>query len=94
VGVERELLEDHRYVTVARIGVGDVAIRYPHRSYIDLGQPGDAPEQCRLARAGWADDYEQFTVVDIEVDPVEHDGVSPAALPKGLANAAERNGHS
>ena len=62
VRVERVGLEDHGDVAAARREVGHVAVADRDRAVRDLLEPGDHPQQRRLAAARRADEHEELAV--------------------------------
>ncbi len=86
VRVERVVLEHHRDVALGGRQVvhhpradGDGARRH-------LLEPGDHPQECRLAAARRADENDELPVEDVDVDPVQH---LHRAI--GLAQVADRD---
>src|SRR5439155_11250730 len=84
--VEHRVLEDDAVVVVAP--------RLPRRLAVDrraacgrLDQVADDPQQCRLAAPRRADERDELTTLDVEVDALERDG---AAL-EPLRDAADRD---
>ena len=71
VRVERVALEHHRDVALARRGVGDVAAADRDRARRRLLEPGDQPQQRRLAAAGRADEDHELAVLDVQADVVD-----------------------
>ena len=99
VRVERIGLEDHRHVAVLRQHVGDVALADQHAPGGDRFEAGDHAERGGLAAAGGAEQGEEFTGPDGEVQSVEGDGRAelPPQSPEfdggGLFERGEGHGH-
>jgi hypothetical protein len=62
VGVQRPGLKDHRDVALAREQVVGVFAPQPQLAGADLLQPGDHPQNRRLAASGGAEQHEQLAV--------------------------------
>src|SRR4029078_2305611 len=87
VRVEGVVLEDHRDVAVTWRQLGDVSTVDEDRSRGHLLEPGDHPQERRLATPGWADQHQELAVcnsqrevgdrdeavVELLRDPVEDD---------------------
>ena len=74
VRIEGVALEHHRDVAVARREVGHVPAADRHAARRDLLEPGDHPQQGRLAAAGRADENHELAVGDRQADVVDgHD---------------------
>jgi hypothetical protein len=74
VRIERVALEDHRHVTPPGCKVGDVAPADADVAVGHLLEPGDHPQQRRLAAAGRADEDHELAVLDPQVHVVDGDG--------------------
>ena len=75
---ERALLEDHGDVAIARRDSGDVAPVNQHSAALHGGEPGDRPQQRRLAAARRSDDRNELPVGDVEVHTVQRDHAAGA----------------
>ncbi len=85
VRIERQVLEDHRDISVAgREPIGPHASD-PEAPRIRRLQPGDQPQERALARTRRPDDHEQRTSADRQVN--RGDRLHPARI--GLRNAAQ-----
>ncbi len=84
VRVERVRLEHHRDVAVAGRQVGDFAIADEHGSFVDRLEPGEHPERGRLAAPGRADQHQELTVGDLEVEGVDSRAMSGLVDAGGL----------
>jgi hypothetical protein len=80
VRVERVVLEDHGDVTLAWSEVVYHAVADQDPSGRDGLEPGDHPERGTLSAPGWANQYYQLTVGDLEVDAVDGHLSAPAVL--------------
>jgi len=70
VRVERQILEDHGDVAlVGRPLVGDVAVKNDP-AISRILQPGDHPENGRLAAPRWPEEHQQLPWVDFQTDVV------------------------
>ena len=88
--IERVVLEHHRDVALGRLDLVDDAPADIDLAGRDGLQSGDHAQQRRLAAAGWADENDEFTVADVEVDPL--DDLHPS---EALAHVAHREaGHA
>ena len=85
VRVERVGLEHHGDVAAARRQVGDVAVADQDLAAGHVLEPGDHPQERRLAAPRRADEHEKLAVGDEEVEVV--DGDRPVV--EGLAQIAE-----
>jgi hypothetical protein len=70
--VERVALEHHRDVAVLRRHAGHVASGDLHVSGRRRFQPGDSVQQRRLSASRRADQNDELTLVDREVDALQH----------------------
>ena len=70
VRVQRIALEHHRDVAVLRLHVVDAAPADQQVAIGDVLQPGDHPQQRRLAAAGRSHQHHEFAVGDLEAGPV------------------------
>jgi hypothetical protein len=87
VRVERVALEHHRDVAVLRLDVVDDALVDRDRAGVDLLEPGEHPQQRRLAAARRADQHHELAVRDVERNAVDDFRAS-----KSLLDVAERDG--
>ena len=71
VRVERVRLEDHGDVAAARGEVGDLAVADPDLSAGHVLEPGDHPQEGRLAASRRPDEDEELAVGDLERDVVD-----------------------
>ena len=71
VRIERVVLEDHRHVAVLGREVGDVPVTDPDLALVDLFETGEHAQGGGLATAGGADDDEELTVFDVDVELVD-----------------------
>ena len=71
VRVQRVVLEDHRDVALLRRRLGDVVAADRDVAVGDVLEPGDHPQQRRLAAAGRADEHDELALVDLQVDGVD-----------------------
>src|SRR5581483_5568479 len=83
--VERVILEYHRNVAVGRLDLVDDAAADIDLARGDGLEPGDHPEQRRLAAAGGADQHAELAVGDIDIDAFDRF----EAVRIGLADVAE-----
>ena len=91
-GKQRKTLEYH----------GDAVGRLVHR-LAEIGdgagrrlrQPGDQPQQSRFARTGAAEETDDLTFVERELDAVEHQQLAAVGAREGLAQFVnvEQSGH-
>src|SRR3546814_12827526 len=70
--IERVGLEHH-----GKAAVGGAHVVDPPAIDLDIAaghlfEPGDDPQQGRLAAAGWADEDDKLAIADVEIDPVQH----------------------
>ncbi len=84
VRIEGVVLEHHGDVALGRLQLVDHPAGDGDLAAGDRLQPGDHPEQGRLAAAAGADDHQQLAVGDVAVDAVDHLGAA-----KGLVDAAQ-----
>ncbi len=88
VGVQGEVLEDHRHAPFGGeqvVGVGAVQQQFPVG---DLLQPGDHAQHGRLAAAGGTEQDEELARRDVQRQPVHH-----ADAPRvGLAHVVQGDG--
>ena len=82
------VLEDEADVSLLRRERGRVLSREQDLALIGGLEPGDDPEQRRLARAARAEERGQRARLDVERDVVERDEVAEA-----LRDVADQNGH-
>ena len=71
VRVERVVLEDHGNVTVLGGEVGDIAVADPDPALVDLLEAREHAERGGLAAPGRADEDEELTVFDVDVQLVD-----------------------
>ncbi len=71
VRIQRVVLEHHRDVALFRQHVVDDASADRDLAGADLLEPGDHPQQRRLAAAGRADQHRELAVGDVDVDAVD-----------------------
>jgi hypothetical protein len=76
VRVERVALEHHGDVSVPRREVGHVTSADRDLTGRDLLEPGDRPQECRLAAAGRTDERDELAIPDPERDVVDRDHVA------------------
>ena len=69
--VERVVLEHHRDVALLRRLVSDVHVADVDVAHGDVLEPGDHPQQRRLAAAGGADEDDELAEPDVEADAVD-----------------------
>ena len=72
--IKRVVLEHHRDVAVHRLDLVDALIARldPDRARGDGFQPRNHTQQGRFPAARWADDNDELTVLDVDIDPVDH----------------------
>ena len=70
VRIERVALEDHRDPPLPRREPVDEDAADPDLAGRGLLEPGDHPENCRLAGAGGTEQHEELAVAALEVDAV------------------------
>jgi hypothetical protein len=88
VRVQREVLEDHGDAAVPRGEVvGELPVEHDGARTRVL-QPGDHPQNRRLAASGRAEEHHELTVADVEVDVVDGD----RAVRKHLRHVFECDG--
>ncbi len=78
VRIERVRLEDHREAALGGVDLVDQLAVDEDLAVAHLLEPGDHPQQGRLAAAGRADEDHELAVLDLEVDAVDHLGVAEA----------------
>ena len=78
VGIERVGLEHHGEVAPARLHAADVAGLDDDRAVALPLEPGDDPQQGRLAAARRADQRDELAVGDLEIDAPQHLGAIEA----------------
>ena len=66
VRIERVVLEDHRDVTLLRREIGHLTLADPDAARVDLLEPGEHAQRCRLSGARRADEHEELAVGDLE----------------------------
>ena len=71
VRIERVALEDHGDVARPRREVGDVPVADRDRAAGHVLEPGEQPEQRRLAAARRADEHQELAVADLQGDVVD-----------------------
>ncbi len=84
VGKQRVRLEDDAVVARRRRRAGDVAPVLDHPAARLRLQPGDDPQQGRLAAAGRPDEADQLAALDREIDRLQRDKAA-----EGLVDAFE-----
>ena len=84
VRVEGVVLEDHRDVAVAGRQARNLAVADPDLPLGHHLEPGDHPQQCRLAAAGRADEDHELTALDRQIDVVDRAHVAVVDLPHPL----------
>jgi len=72
VRIERIVLENHGDVALFRRHVVDHALADPDLARRDVLQPGNHPQQRRLAAAGRPDQHDELAVADQHVDAMDH----------------------
>jgi hypothetical protein len=72
VGIERVILEHHGDIALLGRQRIDDAIVDPDLAGADVLEPGDHPQQGRLAAAGGADQHHELAVGDLDIDAVNH----------------------
>ena len=78
VRVERVALEHHRDVALLRGHVVDQLVADPDLAFGRILQPGDHPQQRRLAAAGRAEEDHELSVADVEHDVVDGGDIAEA----------------
>jgi hypothetical protein len=84
VRVQGVALEHHGHVAIPRVGGGDVAIPDMHGALGGDLEPRDAAQQGGLSAAGGADEDDELSVGDVQVDALEDAGGA-----EGLGDAGE-----
>ena len=76
--IERVGLEHHGDAAPRRGDIVHVAAGQPELALGDRVEAGDQPQQRRFSAARGADEDDEFLVLDLEIDAVEHiDGLEP-----------------
>ena len=70
--IERVGLEHHGDVAILRMQLVDPVAVDADLATGDLLQPCDHPQQRGLPAAGRADEHDEFAVLDVEVDAMQH----------------------
>ena len=73
VGEQAVALEDHAHVAFVGWQTGDVVLVHLDRSAVGGLEAGGDAKGCRLAAARWAEQADQFTRFDPQVEPLEGD---------------------
>ncbi len=84
VRIQRVVLEHHRDVALFRRHIIDDAVADPDFAAGDVFKAGDHAQQGRLAAARWADQHDEFAVIDIDID-----AVNDARRAKRFTNVAD-----
>ena len=66
VAEQRVVLEDEADLALARRNAGDVAPVQRHAPVVDLGEPGDGPQQRALAAAARPQQHEELALLDLQ----------------------------
>ncbi len=70
--VKRIGLEHHGYTTVGRLDIIDDAIADAHLAATNILQARDHAQQSRLAAARWADENNELTRGDLDIDTLDY----------------------
>src|SRR5438093_171504 len=71
VGVEGVVLEDHRNVAIFRGNLVDDLAADPDLAVGDVLEPGDHPQRAGLAAAGRADQNDELTVRNLQIERID-----------------------
>ena len=72
------MLEDESRVALGRRQSRRIAAANADRAAVWPFQPGDQPQCRRLARAGRAEQHDEFAVLDLQVETADSDGLAEA----------------
>jgi hypothetical protein len=64
VGIERVVLKDHSNVPSFGRQIGDIPVPNEDASTVNVFEPSNHAQCCRLATARWSDEYEELAVFD------------------------------
>ena len=68
--IQRVVLKHHRDVAARRLELVDAAIADPDFAGVERLEPGEQPQQRRLAAAGRPEQHEALARLDVEIDSV------------------------
>ena len=82
--IEGVVLKDHRHVAILGFDTGDVAVPDPNTAGIHRFQPGHHAQRRRLSASGRADQNDELTVTDDEVEAIQGRPVGTRELSRRL----------